>query len=72
MEENKSKGKGLSIAMILLVIVLGFGLVIGLTQTKGANNLKTETSEISKYVFKEEDTLIDYNDTQKDLVIPRT
>jgi len=72
MEENKSKGKGLSIAMILLAIVLGFGLVIGLTQTQGANNLKTEESEISNYVFDEEGTLIAYTGTQKDLEIPST
>lgn len=72
MEENKTKGKGLSIAMILLVIVLGFGIVIGLTQTSGANNLKNEQSEISNYVFDEEGTLLAYTGTMKDLEIPST
>ena len=53
MEEKSSKAKGVSIVMILLAIVIGFGFVIGLTQTSGANNLKNQDSEISNYAFDE-------------------
>ena len=72
MDENKSKGKGLSIAMILIVIVLGFGLVIGLTQTAGANRLNETESEISKYVFDDEGTLLGYSGSLTEIEIPKT
>ena len=73
MEENKSsKAKGVSIVMILLAIVIGFGFVIGLTQTSGANNLNNQDSEISHYAFDENGVLLSYNGTSTELEIPAT
>lgn len=72
MDESKSKGKGLSIAMILIAIVLGFGIVIGLTQTTGANNMKENESEISKYVFSEDGALLAYTGDKTEIEIPTT
>lgn len=72
MDENKSKGKGLSIAMILLAIVIGFGFVIGLTQTKGAQNLNISKTEISNYTFDENGNLLSYAGEMTDVVIPAT
>ena len=73
MDENKSsKGKGISIALILLAIVLGFGFVIGLTQTKGANNLNKTETEISKFAFDENGTLLSYSGDLTEITIPET
>lgn len=72
MDENKSKGKGVSIVMILLAVVLGFGLVIGLTQTSGAQNLNNTQSEISNYLFDEDGTLLSYSGDMTELEIPST
>lgn len=73
MEENKStKTKGISIALILLAIVIGFGVVIGLTQTSGANNLKNKETEISKYAFDENGTLLSYSGDLTEITIPET
>lgn len=72
MEENKNKSKGVSIVMILLAVVLGFGFVIGLTQTKGAQNLGATATEISNYVFDENGNLLSYNGDMTELEIPET
>lgn len=72
MDENKKSKGGISIAIILLAIVIGFGFVIGLTQTSGANNLNNKESEISNYVFDEDGTLLSYTGNMNELVIPAT
>jgi len=73
MDENKSKSKGgISIAIILLAVVIGFGFVIGLTQTNAAKNLNNTDSEISKYMFDEEGTLLSYSGDMTELEIPAT
>ena len=72
MEEKSSKAKGVSIVMILLAIVIGFGFVIGLTQTSGANNLKNQDSEISNYAFDENGVLLSYSGQQTEIEIPAT
>src|SRR5574344_1239730 len=72
MDENKSKGKGISIALILLAIVIGFGFVIGLTQTKGAQNLNNTVTEISRYTFDENGNLLSYSGEMTEIVIPET
>ena len=73
MDENQSKSKGgISIAIILLAIVIGFGFVIGLTQTSGANNLKDTKAEISNYAFDENGTLLSYTGELTELEIPAT
>ena len=77
-EEKKGKGAGISIGIIILVIVLGFGLVIGLTQTKGAQDLNsgiiTTTSDDPMDNFYMDDTgkLIAYYGEDKEVVIPAT
>lgn len=72
MEEKSSKGKSISIVMILLAIVIGFGFVIGLTQTSGANNLNSTNKEISNYVFDEEGRLMAYYGDKTEIEIPAT
>ena len=72
MDEKSSKSKGISIVMILLAIVLGFGFVIGLTQTSGANNLSNKDSEISHYSFDENGVLLSYNGALTEIEIPQT
>lgn len=72
MEEKSSKAKGVSIVMILLAIVIGFGFVIGLTQTSGANNLNNQNSEISNYSFDENGVLMSYSGNMTELEIPAT
>jgi len=72
MEEKSSKGKSISIVMILFAIVIGFGFVIGLTQTSGANNLNTTNNEIANYVFDEEGKLLTYTGEKTELEIPAT
>ena len=72
MEEKSSKAKGVSIVMILLAIVIGFGFVIGLTQTSGANNLNNQDSEISHYAFDENGVLLSYSGQQTEIEIPAT
>jgi len=72
MDENKSKGKGVSIVMILLAVVLGFGLVIGLTQTAGAQNLNSSHTEIENYLFDENGTLLSYSGDKSEIEIPST
>lgn len=72
MDEKTSKGKGISIVMILLAIVIGFGFVIGLTQTSGANNLNNQESEISHYAFDEKGVMLSYNGNSTEIEIPAT
>lgn len=72
MDEKTSKGKGISIVMILLAIVIGFGFVIGLTQTSGANNLNNQESEISHYAFDENGVMLSYNGNSTEIEIPAT
>ena len=73
MEEKSSKSKGVSIVMILLAIVLGFGFIIGLTQTSGANNLNgNKDSEISNYAFDENGVLLSYSGQLTEIEIPAT
>ena len=72
MDEKTSKGKGISIVMILLAIVIGFGFVIGLTQTSGANNLNNQESEISHYAFNENGVMLSYNGNSTEIEIPAT
>ena len=70
--EEKSKCKSISIVMILLAIVIGFGFVIGLTQTSGANNLNNTNKEISNYVFDDDGKLIAYYGDKTEIEIPAT
>lgn len=75
-EEKKGKGAGISIGIIILVIVLGFGLVIGLTQTKGAQNLNsgivTTVSDDPMDNFYMDDTgkVVAYYGEDEEVVIP--
>lgn len=74
-EEKKNKGGGISIAIIILVIVLDFGLVIGLKQTKGAQNLNsgivtTTDDPLDNFYMDENGKLVAYYGDEEEVVIP--
>ena len=76
-EKKSSKGAGISIGIIILVIVLGFGLVIGLTQTKGAQNLNsgivtTTDDPMDNFYMDEYGKLVAYYGEEEEVVIPET
>ena len=74
-EEKKGKGAGISIGILVLVIVLGFGLVIGLTQTKGAQHLNsgivtTTDDPLDNFYMDERGKLVAYYGEEEEVVIP--
>ena len=56
----------------MLIIDCAAPLVIGLTQTSGANNLSNKDSEISHYSFDENGVLLSYNGALTEIEIPQT
>lgn len=76
MKEQKNKVTGLSLGVLLLVIVLGFGLLIGLTQADGSQNLNTISNVTSNpyynFYFNDSGTLLYYGGEDQDVVLPAT
>ena len=76
MKEQKNKVTGLSLGVLLIVIVLGFGLLIGLTQAQGSQNLNSDvnatTNPYYNFYFNDSGTLLYYSGEEQDVTVPTT
>jgi hypothetical protein len=76
MKDEKNKATNLSLGVLFLVIILGFGLLIGLTQAGGSQNLNIDGNATSNpyynFYFNDEGTLLYYGGEEQEITVPTT
>jgi hypothetical protein len=76
MKNGKNKATNLSLGVLLLMIVLGFGLLIGLTQATGSQNLNidgnTTNNPYYNFYFNDSGMLLYYGGDEQELTVPTT
>ena len=76
MKDGKNKVTGLSLGALLFIIVLGFGLLIGLTQAAGSQNLNLDANATNNpyynFYFNDSGILLYYGGEEQDVTVPTT
>ena len=76
MKDGKNKVTGLSLGALLFIVVLGFGLLIGLTQAAGSQNLNLDANATNNpyynFYFNDTGTLLYYGGEEQDVTVPTT